>query len=60
MCFTRFGLIILSVFIRKYPNLYSKRLFEMGGETIPQIAEWKAFARSMQLEMENWNKSETE
>ena len=38
MCFTRFGLIILSVFIRKYLNLYSKRLFEIGCEPIPRIA----------------------
>ena len=50
MCFTRFGLIILSVFIRKYLNLYSKRLFEIGCEPIPQIAEWKAFARSVSVQ----------
>lgn len=50
MCFTRFGLIILSVFIRKYPNLYLKRLFEIGCEPIPQIAEWKAFAHSVSVQ----------
>lgn len=56
MCFTRFGLIILSVFIRKYPNLYSKRLFEMGGETIPQIAEWKALRAAFQCRLKKIGK----